>query len=557
MSLRFFSLVHRFIGDCRGNVTLMSAGCLLLVMGCAALGVDVGAVFADKRKAQSVADLAAIVAAADPANALRAAAAVVARNGLPAEALVSVEQGRYSADRSLAPAARFGVAPAASANAVRVTLQTRTPLFFGNVISGKLGFDVRAAAIASNSALATFAIGSRLASLNGGIANAILGNLFGASLSLSVSDYQALADAKIDMFDVLNALAERVNVTAGGYDALLASNLKTTDIVSALLTAQRAANGNGAATSALTSASQALAGVTSKVTPAALVSLGPYAGLAIGQRPKASVKAPLLDLLSATAAIANGGNQVSAAVNAGLPGIAGVSLMVSIGERPVGTSWVTVGQQGATVHTAQTRVLLNMQLPGSGSIASVGLPLYVEVASGTATLNALSCASPNASASTATLGVSPGVVDAWIGNVSASDLKNFSTKPNPPAAMLASVGAVSVSGRAHAAIANGAPVPVTFSYADIQAQTRKTVTTTSFTSSLTASLLGDLALNVQVGPLGLPIPGIGGVVSGIIGGATGSIDQLVASTLAALGVGLGQADVWVSGLRCDGAVLVN
>jgi uncharacterized membrane protein len=31
----------------------------------------------------------------------------------------------------------------------------------------------------------------------------------------------------------------------------------------------------------------------------------------------------------------------------------------------------------------------------------------------------------------------------------------------------------------------------------------------------------------------------------------------VASTLAALGIGVGQADVWVAGLRCDGAVLVN
>ena len=60
-------------------------------------------------------------------------------------------------------------------------------------------------------------------------------------------------------------------------------------------------------------------------------------------------------------------------------------------------------------------------------------------------------------------------------------------------------------------------------------------------------------------PLGLPIPGLGGTVKGIIGGATGSIDQVLASVLATLGIGIGigQADVWVSGVRCDGAVLVN
>jgi len=104
---------------------------------------------------------------------------------------------------------------------------------------------------------------------------------------------------------------------------------------------------------------------------------------------------------------------------------------------------------------------------------------------------------------------------------------------------------------------NTSPKSVDFSYADIQAQTKKTVTTTNFTSSLTSSLLGDLALTVNVGPLGLPIPGLGATVSGILSGATGSIDQVLASVLATLGVGIGQADVWVNGIRCDGAVLVN
>ena len=50
---------------------------------------------------------------------------------------------------------------------------------------------------------------------------------------------------------------------------------------------------------------------------------------------------------------------------------------------------------------------------------------------------------------------------------------------------------------------------------------------------------------------------VGGLVTGIVGGATGSIDQLLAQVLATLGVGIGQADVWVTGVRCDRAVLVN
>jgi uncharacterized membrane protein len=153
--------------------------------------------------------------------------------------------------------------------------------------------------------------------------------------------------------------------------------------------------------------------------------------------------------------------------------------------------------------------------------------------------------------------VSPGLVDAWIGDVTPAMMTNFSTKPNPPAATLVDAGVIQVSGRAHATMANTAPTSVTFSYADIQAQTKKTVNTTSFTSSLTASLLGDLQLGVQVGPLGLPVPGMGALVAGIIGGASGSIDTLLNTVLQALGIGLGQVDSRVTGVRCDGAVLVN
>ncbi len=35
------------------------------------------------------------------------------------------------------------------------------------------------------------------------------------------------------------------------------------------------------------------------------------------------------------------------------------------------------------------------------------------------------------------------------------------------------------------------------------------------------------------------------------------LDALVNDVLRSLGIGLGEADVWVNGVRCDGAALVN
>jgi len=545
-------LGRRFIIDERGNIAIMAAAWMLIVTGCAALGVDVGAIFTDKRRAQSAADLAAIVAASDITRAPRAAAATVAKNNFPPDSLVAVETGIYKADTSLVPQQRFSVG-ATPANAVRVTMQTRTPLFFGKVLTGDSTMNLRVTSVASTTQLATFAIGSRLASLNGGLLNQLLGQMLGTSLSLSAMDYQALANAKINLFGFMSALATRANLTGVSYDSLLQSNLKVTDIVAAL----QSSGVTGTASSALSSLGSSLAGVTTKVTLGNLINAGPYSDMIVGQQPKVGVDLAALDLLSATAQLANGTHQIATNLKLGLPGIASVALQITVGERPVGSSWITIGQAGASVHTAQTRILAVVNLLGSGSVGAVNLPVYVEVATGTATLNNVSCGYPNISSSTAQLGVSPGIVDAWIGGVSSADMTNFTSKPNPPAATIVDLGAIKVTGRAHATMANSAPTNVNFTYADIQAQTRKTVNTTSFTSSLTGSLLGDLTLAIQLGPLALPIPGLGSQVTSIISGATGSIDTLLNTVLQTLGVGLGQADVWVAGIRCDGAVLVN
>lgn len=551
------TLLRRFRADQRGNIAIMGAGLMTLVIGCAALAVDLGSIFADRRRTQSTTDLAAIVAASNLGNAVNAASATVVKNNYPASALIGVELGTYTANSAIAPQARFATPPAGTANAARVTLNTQTPLYFARYLTGASQYTIKTSATASSTALASFSIGSRLLSLNGGLINAMLGDMLGTTLSLSAMDYQALLNARIDALDFLGALATRVNLTGATYDSVLNSNVKVADIIAAALTTQQVTNGANSATTALSSISQAVSGLSSKIVPGSLISVGPYGNLTPAQKPKIGMSVSVLDLVSAAAQVANGTHQIAASVNLGLPGIANVSLTATIGERPVGSSWVALGSEGASVHTAQTRVLLSIQLIGSGGVAAVNLPVYIEIASGTATLNAVTCGHPNISTSKVTLGVTPGIVDAWIGNVTMADLNNFTTKPNPPAATLVNLGLVTVAGRAHAGMGNTTPKTVDFSYVDIQSLVKKTVTTTNFTSSLTASLLGDLSLTINVGPLGLPLPGLGSTVTGIIAGATSSVDQLLASVLATLGVGIGQADVWVSGIRCDGAVLVN
>jgi uncharacterized membrane protein len=554
------NLLRRFATDRRGSIAMMSVGGMMLAVCCAALGVDIGTISADRRKTQSTTDLAALVAARNIGNATNAATATVVNNNYPANALLGVDLGTYTANAAVAPQLRFVTPAVGAANAARVRVRTQTPLYFARFFTGSNMFNINTTAIAATSSMASFAIGSRLASLNGGLLNSVLGPMLGTTLSLSVMDYTALLGAQINALDFAKALAAKVGVTAGTYDQLLSANIKVSDILNAALTTQKTtANAAAAATSALATVVSAATSTPTKIIPAGLVDLGFYGSLPVGQTSAAGPMISLYDLLQAAAGIANGVNQVATAVNLSLPGIASAVVTVAVGAQPTGSGPVTAGGIGKSVHTAQTRALIAVNLIGTPPASVVNLKIYVEVGAGTATLNKISCGYPNLNTSTVTLGVTPGIVDAWIGDVSIADMNNFSTKPNPAGLKIVDLGLINVTARAHATMGNTTPTDAVFTYADITATppNKKTTTTTNFTSSLVGSLLSDLQLQVNVLFLGIPIPGLGSLVGGIISAATGSLDTLLSSVLSSLGVGIGQADTWVSGIRCDGAVLVN
>ncbi|MBF3188705.1 hypothetical protein HKT28_36600, partial [Pseudomonas aeruginosa] len=89
--------------------------------------------------------------------------------------------------------------------------------------------------------------------------------------------------AQIDALTFLTALATRVNMTGVTYNTLLTSNIKVSDIIAAALSAQQTTNGATAATTALSTISQAVNSVTTKITPGSLIDLGPFDDLTVGQ----------------------------------------------------------------------------------------------------------------------------------------------------------------------------------------------------------------------------------------------------------------------------------
>jgi len=571
-----------FAGNQRGGAAILFAVSATVLIGFGAMAVDVGNFFYEKRKLQTANDLAVLAAASDLPRAQAAAQASAAQNGFSGGTIQALQTGVYTPDPKLAAEARFVPSTAATANAVRIDMRTTTPLLLGRVLASSSAagpvpagaprpsgsvpvaslsssdVPIGSSAIAVQDAQASFAIGSRLLKLDGGLLNSLLGGLLGGGVSLSVMDYDALIKARVDLFDFSKRLATRLNLTAATYDDVLKADARLGDVLAAIVDASR---DHDTRSSTATAALGRIASASASNLPvnlASLISFGPAGDKPLSGPKPLAASLSALDLVSAVAQIANGNRQIDVGLNLNVPGVAAASLKLGIGERPVGTSMVRVGRAGASVHTAQTRLLLTVDLVGSGAASLVRLPLYLELAAATARITGIQCSPGDVSTSRVTLGVTPALVDAWIGQVSLTEFNNFSRAPNPPAATLVNAaGLAKVTGRAHVTMTNLSEAAVSFSYPEIQRGDKKTTSTQNFVATLLGRLVGDLELRVEALGLGLGLPGLDGLVSGIIGNAATPLDQILNGVLGTLGIGLGQADSWVSGVRCGGAVLVR
>src|SRR5690606_31017857 len=130
-----------------------------------------------------------------------------------------------------------------------------------------------------------------------------------------------------------------------------------------------------------------------------------------------------IDLMAASAALANGSRQVELDLKAGVPGLVGVKVMLTIGEPPAHGAWLAIGGIGTTARTAQLRLTITVDLLGSGLLdAGVRLPIHVELAPAEAQLIALTCPAPSMPSGAATLAARPGLARLAVGEVTGQDL---------------------------------------------------------------------------------------------------------------------------------------
>lgn len=544
-----------FVRDQQGAIGIMLALFMTVAVTLCALAVDMGALYLERRTMQGAADLAAVAAASDLDRAEDAARATLAANGFGDVGSLAVVRGRYVRDAALAPGARFE-AGRQPFNAVRVDVQRPGQLYFAKSFMSDP--DIGVSAIGSADPQAQFSIGSRLAAVRGGLANAVLGALLGGNLNLSVMDYESLVDADVRLLDFLSALSTEVDVTAGTFQDVLDAEVGLGQVLSAVATAAQASGDTSAAQAAATLASRADASLTVPLN--LLLDLGPLAQTELGPaNPGLGTNVNAMSLISAATQLANGDNQVAVNLGTAVPGLLSLTLDVAIGEPEQHSAWMTVGEAGATVRTAQTRLKLVAEVGGAGLLAGarVRLPIYIELASAEAQLSRVTCVGPGGGNAEAIIAARPAVVKAWIGEVASGPFTSFGSSPPVQRAAIAQVPLIRVTAQAYTEMSHAVADELRFTQHDVEAGTVKTASVRDHLSSLTGTLLQSAEIDVQILGLGigLSVGGIKSLVIGLLTPVTATLDNVLAPLLEVLGVSLGEVDVRVHGIRCGNAVL--
>lgn len=524
-----------------GSVSILSVFLILIALGGAATAVDYGSLVMRKQQLQGLADRAALASVA-MGDAGIATGQLIDAEGVSDVTLVRADSGTYVADRSIAPADRFQTS-AGARTAVRLVLARRVPLFFAGVLTGRRFHDLRVTATAARTGEAAISIGSRLASVQGGVPGALLSSLAGVDLNLSVADYNALVGANVDVLALSRLLGTRAGVSLASFDGTAGATVALPTLIAAM------ADAANAPAAAAVLKQVALKVPTTQIDVRRLIDLGTSPA-----PPPVKVAA---DALLREALIGTGGDrQITLGLGAQVPGLAATNVRMAIGSREATSPWIKVGRDASvTVSTAQMRigVTARVDVLGIGLVAAE-LPVVVEGASASARLASVTCGSDGASVAVDAQ-ASPG--RAMIASVSDPAFYALSTPLPSQYATLLSVPPTAIKGLADVQLAGSGWQRLLFSAADISGNVARTVNANSVTQGLVGSLMQRLDLRISVLGLQVGTSPLTTPLLSALSGATPLVDQLLDQIQQVAGIRVGQADVRVPGAHCGVPALVS
>ncbi|MFT3925895.1 MAG: hypothetical protein QM778_25350 [Myxococcales bacterium] len=449
---------------------------------------------------------------------------------------------------------------------------------------GTLGTAQQARAYTDCGAQVCGSAGSRLVSVSserGALLNALLSSLTGGSIKLSVADYNALANADLELAPFLATL--KTQLGAVDYQDVLTANLTLDSIFQAAASALVTQDAQLAA--------DALGALVLATLPDETIALGDMLSLDLRGAALTHAKMNVLDLVMGSASLFNHKNALTVenvSVSGNLLGLGALVKDLDLGVTVPVPPVAGCGPVGLSFRSASMRVRLRVRLVSNSTalnvvglnIASAGLnignlDLLVDVAPGQGVVSAI-----DAVAAAVTVHATPGVASLYLGTVSDANLLDYTTPIDPASeldyAKIATISVTllnaqlaSVNVNARSFVIADDPSPEDLAFTTPYPKKLTAQTQGDFIAGLVDDLIGNLQLTVSTASnLGdTLLNGLLGKVTDVLKGAnsllqaplTNLTNNLVNPLLGLLGIGLGELDVQIcsapippnAGCPCD------
>lgn len=216
--------VKAYAQDEDGAVAVVVALLMTVLLIFVAFGTDLAIIYRDRARLQARSDLAALGTAGDLEHADARLEQMLAGNNLEADTVQSVQFGRYLRNPAVSPEERFQSLDQGSpgVNAIVVRLADDALPTFARILTDDENVRIYCQAMASRIGAASFSLRPRFLEIDASAISDLLSQSVGLQVTLSARDLEVLAEAQVNMADLLEALAERL-----GYDPLNPADVLT------------------------------------------------------------------------------------------------------------------------------------------------------------------------------------------------------------------------------------------------------------------------------------------------------------------------------------------
>lgn len=531
-----------------GAAGVLLAASLPPLMCAAAIAIDLGSLYLAERRLQGVADAAAMAATGGDivSDGERRAFNLIQSSNIDNVSIVRLTPGVYRADRAIAVPQRFQ-ATDHEPTAARILLEQRVPLFFAKAFVSEDQSTLRAQATAQRTEIAAYSLGSSLIDVSGGIPNAMLSQLAGTQLNLSVLDTQGLATTQIDVVGFADALKAEVGNDGETYGEIFGREVPASAVIAALA----AASDDPDTSQNLGEIAMQMAERTVRL--ADIIDLGPYARASMNDG-NSGVSVDAYSLLRSVLELSLG-DSYTITFEVAVPGTIRTTVTLTGGSAMRSSPWLTITQaRNYVLRTSQARMLIDVQA-SAGGLATINVPIFLELAEAEARMSDIDC-TRDTDTNGVTLQVTPSVGTVALGQVDRAAFSDLGTEMTVVPARLLRTAAASVTGYSEIDLGGASPQPVRFSMEEIEERATKTVGTNDVFAAVASSLVENVTLQAELLGLGLNAGALSSTVGQALGLIAPALDAAIFSTTQAAGLKVGAADVRVDMARCGVPSLV-